>query len=261
MTKARGKSPVLLALVAALAVGLLSCEEEEEGGEVTCEDVGSDQRNLEEAKLYFEYQSTDNDTGIHGMFDASGWSELCIFTPDGTPFLAVKPQGPLGEHHMSGFFFESSEPPADEVPQSEVLARFPEGEYDVVGKAFDGASYVGTAWVTHDIPRPPVITSPTEGEVVDPASVVVTWEEVTDTIDGDPVTITGYEVIVTNEDKDGDDPHGMSHPVMSAHVIPSVTSLTVPPEFFEPAAEYELELIAIEESGNQTITVVFFDTP
>ena len=52
----------------------------------------------------------------------------------------------------------------------------------------------------------------------------------------------------------------MSHPVASIHVRPDVTSLTIPAEFFEPGTEYELEVIAIEESGNQTITVQFFDT-
>jgi hypothetical protein len=239
MTRKKYISLTGLAVITASAVVLMGCEEEEEGGSVSCDEVGSDVRNLEEAKLYFEYNSTDDDTGIHGMFDSSGWSELCVFSPDGTPFLAVKPQGPLGEHTMGGIFFESREPPADEMSHEEVLAAFPEGEYDVVGKAFDGASYQGTATVTHDIPRPAVITYPSEGEVVDPADLVITWDPVTDTVTGDPVTILGYEIIVTNEGKEGDDPHGMSLPVASVHVIPSVSSLTMPPEFLEPATEYD----------------------
>jgi len=39
-----------------------------------------------------------------------------------------------------------------------------------------------------------------------------------------------------------------------------VTSLTVPSEFMEPGTEYELEVLALEKSGNQTISVLFFET-
>jgi hypothetical protein len=35
----------------------------------------------------------------------------------------------------------------------------------------------------------------------------------------------------------------------------------VPAEFFDPDNEYELEVLALEESGNQTISVSFFTTP
>ena len=231
------------------------------GDGLGCAPVGSQTRQIDEAKLYFEFQSTDNDTGIHGFFDGAAWSELCVSSPDGMGFLALKPLGSLGDFGMSGVFFESNEPPADEVPQDDVIAQFPEGDYDVLGTTIDGESLLGTALVTHDIPKPPVIIAPTEGELVDPNDLVVEWEPVTETVKGDPVTIVGYEIIVTNEDKDGDDPNGMSHPIASIHVIPSVSSLTIPTEFLEPSTEYELEVIAIEESGNQTITVVFFDTP
>jgi hypothetical protein len=51
------------------------------------------------------------------------------------------------------------------------------------------------------------------------------------------------------------------HPIASIHVVSSVNSLSIPSEFFEAATEYELEVIAIETSGNQTISVQFFHTP
>ena len=230
-------------------------------GDLACTAGSGVPRQIDEAKLYFEFQSTDNDTGIHGMFDSSGFSELCISGPEGGPFLAVKPQGTLGAFALGGIFFESREPKASEMSQQEVLDLFPAGNYDLVGTAFNGDALFGSAVVSHDIPAPPRITAPAEGALVDPNDLVIRWDPVTETIDGDPLTLVGYEVIVTNEDKDGADPNGMSHPIMSTHVVPSVSSLTVPPEFLEPATEYELEIIAIEESGNQTITVLFFDTP
>jgi hypothetical protein len=43
-------------------------------------------------------------------------------------------------------------------------------------------------------------------------------------------------------------------------VLPSVTSLSVPHEFLEPRTGYELEVLALEISGNQTISVLFFQT-
>jgi hypothetical protein len=38
------------------------------------------------------------------------------------------------------------------------------------------------------------------------------------------------------------------------------TSLTVPPEFFEPATDYDLEVLALEAGGNQTISSSTFST-
>jgi hypothetical protein len=251
-----------LAPVLALApLFAAACGDDTTADPAACVPADDSPRTIAEAKLYFEYNATDDDTGIHGMFDDAGWSELCVYAPDGTQVLVTRPLGALGEQTLGGIFFESREPPSSQVPHEDVLARFPEGMYQVVGTTFDGASLAGAALLSHDIAAPPVITGPADGVVVDPADLVVTWDPVTETVAGDPVTITGYEVIVTNEDKDGADPHGMSQPIASIHVVPTVSSLTIPAEFLEPGTEYELELIAIEESGNQTITVQFFDTP
>ena len=80
----------------------------------------------------------------------------------------------------------------------------------------------------------------------------------TETLDGEPVTITGYEVIITKQQHV--DPHGFSQPIYDVHVSPDRNSLSVPEEFFEPGTEYELEVLALERSGNQTISVSFFTT-
>ena len=81
---------------------------------------------------------------------------------------------------------------------------------------------------------------------------------VTKTLSGDPANITGYEVIITKVDHD--DPNGLSRPVYDVHLGPDATSLPVPEEFFEPATLYELEVLALEVSGNQTISLGFFTT-
>jgi hypothetical protein len=84
------------------------------------------------------------------------------------------------------------------------------------------------------------------------------WQDVTQTVAGGPVVITGYEVIVTNEG--AEDPNGFSQPIYDVHVPPTLNSLRVPVEFLEADTVYEVEVLALEESGNQTITVGFFQT-
>lgn len=133
------------------------------------------------------------------------------------------------------------------------------------GRSFDGKTLVGSASFTHDVPAPPQITAPEladdpaqPGDPVARDGLVVDWDPVTETVDGAPVTTTGYEVIVTKEDHD--DPHGFSRPVYDVHVPAALDALSVPAEFLEPDTVYELEVLALEESGNQTITVGFFVT-
>jgi hypothetical protein len=77
-------------------------------------------------------------------------------------------------------------------------------------------------------------------------------------VSGSPVNISGYEVIVTKVVED--DPHGFSRPTFDVHVPATVNSLSVSEEFLEADTVYELEVLALEESGNQTISVGFFKT-
>jgi hypothetical protein len=44
------------------------------------------------------------------------------------------------------------------------------------------------------------------------------------------------------------------------HVRPEITALEVPATFLEAGTLYEIEVLALEESGNQTITAIFFET-
>jgi hypothetical protein len=210
------------------------------------------------AKLIVEYNATDEDIGVHGAFDDDGWSKLCVYDPDGDPVLRTSPQSQLKDLTMAGIFFESREPPIDEFSFEDLKARFPEGRYRVRALGFDGTRLVGHATFTHDVPAAPRVTAPADGAVVDPDDLTVRWRDVTETVDGEPLTITGYEVIVTKEEHV--DPHGFSQPIYDVHVPPDRNSLSVPEEFFEPGTEYELEVLALETSGNQTISVSFFTT-
>ena len=94
---------------------------------------------------------------------------------------------------------------------------------------------------------------------IPPTGLNVTWEPVTETISGGAVAITGYQVIVTNESVD-EDPNGFAQPIYDVHAPPTATSLPVPDEFLEAGTVYEVEVLAIEVSGNQTISAIFFTT-
>ena len=217
------------------------------------------------AKLIIEYNSTDEDLGVHGAFDDDGWSELCVFDPSGRPIAVVDPRRQLNDLTMAGIFFESREPPLSELAMADLAAAFPEGRYEVRGKSFDGTTLRGRALFTHDVPAAPTIMSPEIADNPDQTNtpvprddLLVGWDPVTETTTGEPVTISGYEVIVTKEVED--DPHGFSRPTYDVHVPPTLNTLRVPTEFLEPGTVYELEVLALERSGNQTISVGFFRT-
>ena len=172
--------------------------------------------------------------------------------------LEVEPKRQLRTLSISGIFFESRELPNEEVSIEEILEMFPEGLYSVRGRALDGRRLTGAATFTHDIPSAPVIISPQEDGEVSADGFAVMWNHVTTTLDGDPLERTGYEVIVTKAVPD--DPNGFSRPTFDVRVPPSETSLTVPNEFLEPGTRYEVEVLVLEVSGNQTITSLFFQT-
>lgn len=257
---------LLVMAVGGLAVGFAQDDEDNEGETMECAPAGADAVTIQTARLFIEYNAAADDLGVHGAFDDHGWSELCVYDPNGALVLAVEPQSQLGGLGLAGIFFESREPILEEFAFADLAATFPEGEYQVVGTNYDGTSLVGAAWFTHSVPAKPVILTPAlvpsednAGDVVLPTSdFVIAWEAVTQTVDGGPVTITGYEVIVTRLEET--DAHGFSLPIYDVHVPPDRTQLAVPPEFFEPGTGYEIEVLALEVSGNQTIAGGYFMT-
>jgi hypothetical protein len=250
----------VLVLMAGTAGGAAEATDDDgdDNDAAACSVRGGPAVNLPAAKLFIEHNATDEDTGVHGLFDGVDWVKLCVFDPRGRLILEVEPKRQFQRQSISGIFFESAEPPNDEVPIEKILARFPEGLYAVRGRTADGKRLTGAATFTHAIPAGPVIIHPKDGDIVPASNLVVMWSHVTIRITGQPITRTGYQVIITKDVPD--DPHGFSRPTFDVHVPPSVTSLTIPNEFLEPKTRYELEVLALEVSGNQTISVLFFQT-
>jgi hypothetical protein len=92
--------------------------------------------------------------------------------------------------------------------------------------------------------------------VPDDAALVIEWEEVTEAIlpDLGPVNIVGYHVVVVEAG-------GEALPQLDVDVPLDQTSVTVPAEYLNPSRVYQFEVLATEESGNQTIAESFFCTP
>jgi hypothetical protein len=130
----------------------------------------------------------------------------------------------------------------------------------------NGGELEGVATLTHVLPALPEIIDPiSDGEdppVVDPNNLVTEWEPVTTRFIGSgPVEIFEYQVILDQVDPPRAAPwvDGNTRRAL-INLPPSVTSLTVPPEFLLPNTVYEFEILAIEVSGNSTISTGEFIT-
>jgi hypothetical protein len=201
---------------------------------------------LEDATMIIEVNATDRDAGIQVFLDGEPWKSMRISRPGGGKILKVKAKGRLKGFGLTELFSESNEPEFRELPLRKFKKRFPEGKYTFVGRTVEGQTLRGKAKLSHDIPKGPEITSPTEGSEVPADDVVASWEAVPDTR---RVDIVGYRAIVEKE-----------HPlrVFSVDLPASVTSITIPPEFLQSGKKHKIEVQAIERGGNQTISELEF---
>jgi len=214
----------------------------------------------ETVKLLIEHNSTDQDTGFQGFVDGDAWKDLRVLGPDGQEVLHISAQGKLRDLGLTELFFETEEPANADVPIPEILAHLPEGTYHFKGTLADGGSITGTTTLSHVIPKGPVLTAPAAAAVVDPSSgVVFSWNAVTQSLDGGPVNIASYELIV---EKDVPDPfpNAFAAIKLDVHLPASVTSFTISSPFFQAGTPYTWEVLAIEQNGNQTITTGAFST-
>lgn len=205
------------------------------------------QVRLDAASMIVEVDATVGDAGVQFFLDGEPWSSMAVFGPNGRTVLEVDAKGRLKGWGLTELFSESNEPPFAEVPLEVFKRRFPEGRYRFVGTSVDGDRLVGVARLSHDIPNGPEITSPDDGASVPRKGVVARWSGAAEPAG---IRIVGYRVIVTREDP---------LRIYSVDLPPAARSVPVPAAFLEPGTEYELEIQAIEESGNQTFTTIFFE--
>jgi hypothetical protein len=236
MTRMR-RLPVLLAAAVALI-----------GAHAAPECRAGEAAPLSAARIYFEYNAIPNDLGVHVFLDGEDRKQLKIVNPQGRKIFKVAGKAAYKTLGMTELFFEGAEPPLAEFPLDDLLALFPKGEYEFSGKTADGNDLVGTATLSHAIPAGP---SNVSAEVGPGDSLVISWDAVTGPPAGfpvEPIDIVGCEVIVS---------------AFQVTVPDTTTSVTVSPEFVASLASGEqlFEVLAIDVSGNQTITEGAFMKP
>ena len=216
---------------------------------------------LKDAKLNIEHNATDRDTGFQGFVDSEGWQRLGVTGPAGE-VLSFEGRGTLGNLGLTELFFETVEPLNTDVAIKDMLAKLPEGSYTMSGPGIENGTSTGQtsgqALLTHDIPKGPKLVSPAEGAAVPVDGTLARWRPVSRTITGERVKIIAYQLII-EEDVE---PH--RHMIgkfgLSMYLPPSVTQIEVPDGFLKRDTDYLWEVLAIERSGNQTLSSGSFRT-
>lgn len=212
--------------------------------------IRAEEIEIEDVEIFIEINATDGDAGLQLILDAEDWRKIQVRDPEGKKVLDFKAQGSVGSQGITELALESAEPSFAEQPLEEFLELFPEGDYLLWGLTVENDVLVGEATLTHDLPDAPVLISPTDGaDDVDPLNTLIQWALVADPPGS---SIVGYQVIVEREEP--------SLRVFSVDLGPAATSVTVPSEFMEAGGEYKYEVLAIEESGNRTISEAEFET-
>jgi hypothetical protein len=202
---------------------------------------------LEEAKIYFEYNASANDLGVHVLLDGEDWKKIKIENPCGKTIFKVEGKQGYAELGMTELFFEGAEPNLEDFPLDDLLDLFPEGDYEFEGKTVDGCEVEGSAYLSHAIPEGPDVSASLNGN-----ELIIEWTTVDDHPDGFPdreIDIVAYQVIV--------------EPSFQVTLPGTATKVTVSPEFVAslPTGENKYEVLAIDASGNQTITEGTFEKP
>ena len=202
-----------------------------------------------EARIFIEFNETDNDLGFHVSLDGEDWETLKIVRPGGVTIFQIDATGGAPDRGYAGLgltelFFEGAEPTLEPGTLEDLLERFPEGDYTFMGVTVDGTPLMSTATLSHTVPAGPEVSAKVAGR-----NVTISWETVTESaaiLPGVDVEIVGYQVIV-----------GSFQVTLPA----SSTQVKLPKEFVESLepGEHDFEVLAIEEGGNQTITSGSFE--
>ena len=249
MSSSVGRACVVFVLVS--AIGMLG------GSEVAARDSRFDRTSaaaqkpirFDKSEVYIEVNQTDGDAGLHVSVGGEDWKSLSLRDPRGRTVLDVRGKERLRSFGLAGATLEGSERTFEELPFRRFKSRFPEGRYRFTGTTIEGRRLIGSHRLTHDVPRGPALLAPAEDAVVSPEGLVVRWTPVTKP---SGIEIVRYVVIVTLEPSD--------NRVLSMELASNATSAAIPAEFLEPRAEFKVELVAREKSGNKAITEVSFKT-
>jgi len=278
MTRHMLVMPVFLVAVVALVLGAFAPELWARGERHHNDD--GEEMSFEVAEIYFELNDTDEDLGIHALVDGEPWKRIKIEGPNERVLLIVSAWSRLRRQGLTELFFESAEPPFESDDPEEVtltpeqfFQRFPEGTYEIEGRTLEGDELESEVEVTHVMPAPPEPTvngfdmavqcdeeEPDYDATEVSGPVTIAWPAVTMSHPNEegggagvqppvPVTIVNYEVVVEVElEVDGEE----FTSVFSVVLPPDEMSVTIPEEFIALGDTFKYEVLAREESSNQT---------
>lgn len=225
-----------------------------------------DEIPFDEAFIFFELNNTDGDLGIHAKVDGGPWKRLQIERDAGDRrLLDIRVRSKLKKQGLTELFFESAEPPFDELAPRKFFKRFPEGEYEVEGVSLDNEELESETLVTHLMPAPaePSVNGmpaapdcDSDLPVVDGDSpVVLTWPAVTMSHPdlgrtNEPIEVVNYEVVAEIDET----PYKVS-----AILPPDAESFVVPAEIIALGEEIKFEILVREASYNQTAVESCFE--
>ncbi len=232
------------------------------------DDHDEDEIPFDEANIFFELNDTDGDLGIHALIDGEPWKRLAIEDINGHKILAISVRGRLRRQGLTELFFESAEPPFDELDPEDFFRRFPAGVYEVEGVTLDGAELESEVLLTHVLPAPPdnlMLNEEPAAEDCDAdplpsvsEPVVIRWDPVETShpdlgVFTEEIEIVKYQLVVEREE-----PELL---VLSVDLPPDVTEFEIPAEFtaLDSGDGFKFEIQVREDSGNQTAVESCFE--
>lgn len=219
---------------------------------------------LDEVAVFIEYNATDDEHVVGFFWDGDPWKSMVVRGPNGPkakskPVLNVKPKANARKQGLVEGFFETEPPDLEETTLEEFFAEFPEGTYTFKGKGLEkGEKLVGETEFSHALPDDPGNVFPDDGDMLDGrAGITVTFDPVTEDLDGDPIDIHFYTVVVEYESPESGEDLVFSMSMDGSVEAPAVT---IPPEFLIDGETYTVEIIVQAENGNRTVCELEFDT-
>jgi hypothetical protein len=217
--------------------------------------------NLEQAKIIIEHDVTEDNTGYQAFVNGKGWEKLEIKGPNGV-IAEIQGSGMIKDLGMTEVLIETPEMESAKMPREELLKMLPQGQYEfraAASKLGGGTGQmIGIASLSHTIPEGVSLAEPKTDVSVPKGNITFRWSPSLKALDGAAIDLAGYQLVIDNE----------SAPVsrmiakrgMSMFLPASVTEVTIPAAFFEAGADYGWEVLAIDASGNQTLTSSTFKT-
>jgi hypothetical protein len=220
-------------------------------------------QEFEVVQIYLELNDTDGDLGIHGLIDGDDWKRLEIEGPGDKELMNIWLRNGLRRQGLTELFFESSEPPFNELSPAQFLQRFPQGKYEVEAVTLDGEEFEEEVRLSHVLAGPPqnVTVNGKPGAencdgdlpVVSPP-VTINWDPVVTShptigTPNVPVKVMQYQFVCEIE-REGKTPEEI---VFSVDLPKGRTRFTCPEEFTSFSdGEVKYEIITKLDNNNQT---------